>query len=55
MMDKVKEKKAELFDLIREREMLNSKVAQVNQIIQQKLKELEVLENDTKQDLKEAL
>ena len=44
-MDKIKEKKAEIFDLIRDRDLLNNKIAQINQIIQEKLKELKELEN----------
>ena len=44
-MDKIKEKKAEIFDLIRDRDLLNNKIAQINRVIQQKLKELEELES----------
>ena len=43
-MDKIKEKKAEIFDLLRDRDLLNNKIIQINQIIQQKLKELRTLE-----------
>ena len=44
-MDKIKEKKAEIFDLLRDKDLLNNKIVQINQVIQQKLKELEELEN----------
>ena len=37
--------KAGIFDLVRERDSLNIKISQINGIIQQKLKELEELEN----------
>ena len=43
-MDKIKEKKAEIFDLIRDRDLLNNKIAQINRVIQEKLKELRTLE-----------
>ena len=44
-MDKIKEKKAEIFDLLRDRDLLNNKIVQINRVIQQKLKELEELED----------
>ena len=44
-MDKIKELKAEVFDLLRDRDLLNNKIAQINRVIQEKLKELEKIEN----------
>jgi hypothetical protein len=47
-MNEIIKKKAEIFDLVRERDSLNIKIAQINRVIQEKLKELEELEKAKK-------
>ena len=37
--------KAGIFDLIRGRDLLNNRIIQINKIVQEKLKELQELEN----------
>ena len=37
--------KASIFDLIRGRDLLNNRIIQINKIVQEKLKELEKIEN----------